>query len=58
MSRTSQPTTVAQLNNAQAGEIFGVSKIKKRNRMENFHLSKMVVILWPKKRRAEAYISV
>ncbi|KAL8287052.1 hypothetical protein RQP46_004058 [Phenoliferia psychrophenolica] len=50
----SSEVVVARLNNAQAGTIWGVSKIKNGNRYSSVHLASMVVILWPKKRRAEA----
>jgi hypothetical protein len=49
---------VATLNNTQAGELFGVSKIKNGNRMVTFHLARMVVILYPRKSTAEVFVTV
>ncbi|KZV76253.1 hypothetical protein PENSPDRAFT_661283 [Peniophora sp. CONT] len=52
------PVVVATLSNAVAGSLFGVTKIKNGNRYSTFHLSKMVVILYPAEQRAEAWVSV
>ncbi|KZP18733.1 hypothetical protein FIBSPDRAFT_893318 [Athelia psychrophila] len=49
---------VATLTNAQAGAVFGVSKIKNGNRYQSYDLAKMVVIFYPKTSQAEAWLTV
>jgi hypothetical protein len=48
---------VAELRNKEAGEVFGVSKIKNGNRYETVHLFRMSVILYPLKKTASVWIS-
>ncbi|KAJ7785323.1 hypothetical protein DFH07DRAFT_726452, partial [Mycena maculata] len=52
------PVVVAELNYSQAGEVFGVSKIKNGNRMTTIHLQSMVVILYPVTGKASAWLTV
>ncbi|KAJ7185352.1 hypothetical protein C8R46DRAFT_881406, partial [Mycena filopes] len=52
------PVVVAELNNAQAGEVFGVSKIKNGNRMETVHLQSMMVVFYPEKGKASVWLTV
>lgn len=54
----STPVVVAELNNAQAGTVFGVSKIKNGNRMETVHLANMVVVFYPPTGKASCWVSV
>ncbi|PMD64273.1 uncharacterized protein K444DRAFT_609225 [Hyaloscypha bicolor E] len=51
------PVVVAELRNKEAGEVFGVSKIKNGNRYETVHLFRMSVILYPLKQTASVWIS-
>ncbi|KAJ7154367.1 hypothetical protein C8R43DRAFT_885135, partial [Mycena crocata] len=52
------PVIVAELNNAQAGEVFGVSKIKNGNRMTTIHLQSMMVVFYPATGKASAWLTV
>ncbi|KAJ7640675.1 hypothetical protein DFH06DRAFT_619722 [Mycena polygramma] len=52
------PVIVAELNNAQAGEVFGVSKIKNGNRMETVNLQSMMVVFYPSKGKASVWLTV
>ncbi|KAK7044443.1 reverse transcriptase [Favolaschia claudopus] len=52
------PVVTAELNNSQAGTVFGVSKIKNGNRMETIHLSSMMVVFYPSKGKASVWLSV
>ncbi|KAI0012003.1 hypothetical protein F4779DRAFT_118822 [Xylariaceae sp. FL0662B] len=54
----SSPVVVARLSKEAAGEIFGVTKIKNGNRYATFYLLKMVVILYPEEKKAQAWITV
>ncbi|KAF9468123.1 hypothetical protein BDZ94DRAFT_1247244 [Collybia nuda] len=54
----SSPVVVAELNNTQAGVVFGVSKIKNGNRMETVHLSNMIVVFHPSTGKASCWVSV
>lgn len=49
---------VAELNNEQAGEVFGVSKVKNGNRMVQISLQSMCVVFYPIKGRASAWVTV
>src|SRR5438046_8172710 len=48
------PVVVAELNHNQAGEVFGVSKVKGGNRMVTTYLLSMCVVLYPAQKRARA----
>lgn len=52
------PVVVAELNNSQAGEVFGVSKIKNGNRMTTIHLQSMMVVFYPSKGKASVWLTV
>ncbi|KAJ6470529.1 hypothetical protein C8R45DRAFT_836906, partial [Mycena sanguinolenta] len=52
------PVVVAELNNSQAGEVFGVSKIKNGNRMTTLHLQSMMVVFYPSKGKASVWLTV
>ncbi|KAJ7104370.1 hypothetical protein B0H15DRAFT_22552 [Mycena belliarum] len=52
------PVVVAELNNTQAGEVFGVSKIKNGNRMTTVHLASMIVVFYPPKGKASVWLTV
>ncbi|KAJ6562557.1 hypothetical protein B0H19DRAFT_1144952 [Mycena capillaripes] len=52
------PVVVAELNTSQAGEVFGVSKIKNGNRMTTIHLQSMMVVFYPSKGKASAWLTV
>ncbi|KAJ7275689.1 hypothetical protein C8J57DRAFT_1177356 [Mycena rebaudengoi] len=52
------PVVVAELNNSQAGEVFGVSKIKNGNRMTTVHLQSMMVVFYPAKGKASVWLTV
>ncbi|KAF8205361.1 hypothetical protein K438DRAFT_1964437 [Mycena galopus ATCC 62051] len=52
------PVVVAELNNSQAGEVFGVSKIKNGNRMVTIHLQSMMVVFYPSKGKASVWLTV
>ncbi len=52
------PVDVAELTNAQAGAVFGVSKIKNGNRYTQYHLASMMVVFHPSKRRASCWLTV
>ena len=54
----STPVVVAELSNAQAGEIFGVSKVKNGNRMANIYLNSMCVVFYPGTGKARAWLTV
>jgi hypothetical protein len=49
---------VAELNNSQAGEVFGVSKIKNGNRMETVYLQSMMVVFYPPQGKASMRLTV
>jgi hypothetical protein len=51
------PVVVAELGHKEAGEIFGVSKIKNGNRYTTIHLARMSVVLYPIKKTAMVWIS-
>ncbi|KAI0460566.1 hypothetical protein F5B21DRAFT_13574 [Xylaria acuta] len=48
---------VAQLSSDAAGEVFGVTKIKNGNRYKTVYLAGMVVILYPGRKRAQAWVT-
>jgi len=52
------PVVVAELNHNQAGEVFGVSKVKGGNRMVTTYLLSMCVVLYPAQKRASAWLTV
>ncbi|KAF7344357.1 Reverse transcriptase, RNaseH [Mycena sanguinolenta] len=52
------PVVVAELNNSQAGEVFGVSKVKNGNRMTTLHLQSMMVVFYPSKGKASVWLTV
>ncbi|KAJ7485802.1 hypothetical protein FB451DRAFT_1363603 [Mycena latifolia] len=52
------PVVTAELNNSQAGEVFGVSKIKNGNRMTTIHLQSMIVVFYPPKGKASVWLTV
>ncbi|KAJ7635046.1 hypothetical protein FB45DRAFT_744186, partial [Roridomyces roridus] len=52
------PVIVAELNNSQAGEVFGVSKIKNGNRMVTLHLQSMMVVFYPATGKASAWLTI
>ncbi|KAJ7706714.1 hypothetical protein B0H17DRAFT_1001143 [Mycena rosella] len=52
------PVVVAELNNSQAGEVFGVSKIKNGNRMTTIHLQSMIIVFYPSKGKASVWLTV
>ncbi|KAJ6615121.1 hypothetical protein B0H10DRAFT_2220625 [Mycena sp. CBHHK59/15] len=52
------PVVVAELNNSQAGEVFGVSKIKNGNRMTTIHLQSMMVVFYPSMGKASVWLTV
>ena len=52
------PVVVAEMNHSQAGEIFGVSKVKGGNRMGTTYLSSMCIVFYPAKKRARAWVTV
>ncbi|KAJ7136632.1 hypothetical protein C8R44DRAFT_695542 [Mycena epipterygia] len=52
------PVVVAELSNSQAGEVFGVSKIKNGNRMTTIHLQSMMVVFYPSKGKASVWLTV
>ncbi|KAF7325675.1 hypothetical protein MKEN_00417400 [Mycena kentingensis (nom. inval.)] len=52
------PVVVAELSNAQAGEVFGVSKVKNGNRMVTLHLQSMMVVFYPPTGKASAWLTV
>ncbi|CAJ2507521.1 Uu.00g087070.m01.CDS01 [Anthostomella pinea] len=52
------PVIVAQLSNAVAGKIFGVSKVKGGNRFATIHVAAMVVILYLEAKKAQAGVTV
>ncbi|KAJ7512943.1 hypothetical protein B0H11DRAFT_1698531, partial [Mycena galericulata] len=52
------PVIVAELSNSQAGEVFGVSKIKNGNRMTTLHLQSMMVVFYPSTGKASAWLTV
>ncbi|KAF7316465.1 hypothetical protein MIND_00165600 [Mycena indigotica] len=52
------PVIVAELNNSQAGDVFGVSKVKNGNRMVTLHLQSMVVVFYPATGKANAWLTV
>ncbi|KAJ7822270.1 hypothetical protein B0H14DRAFT_2192265, partial [Mycena olivaceomarginata] len=49
---------VAELNNSQAGEVFGVSKIKNGNRMETVYLQSMMVVFYPPQDKVSVWLTV
>ncbi|KAG5647851.1 Acyl-coenzyme A oxidase 2 [Asterophora parasitica] len=49
---------VAELNNPQAGAVFGVSKIKNGNRYSEYHLRSMMVVFHPSAGKASCWLSV
>ncbi len=49
---------VAELKHAQAGEIFGVSKVNGGNRMVTTYLESMCVIFYPAQKRARAWVTI
>ncbi|KAG5654181.1 hypothetical protein H0H81_006563 [Sphagnurus paluster] len=49
---------VAELNNAQAGQVFGVSKIKNGNRYSTYHLASMMVVFYPSTGNASCWLTV
>jgi hypothetical protein len=51
------PIIVAELGNKEAGEVFGVSKIKNGNRYTTINLARMCVVLHPPKKVATAWVS-
>ncbi|KAI0103290.1 hypothetical protein GGR51DRAFT_561720 [Nemania sp. FL0031] len=53
----STPVVVAQLSPVAASEVFGVTKTKNGNRYKTVHLSAMVVILYPERKRAQAWVT-
>jgi hypothetical protein len=52
------PVVVAELNGKQAGEVFGISKVKGGNRMEATHLRSMCVVFYPAKGTATAWTTI
>lgn len=52
------PVVVAQLNNAAAGALFGVSKVRGGNRYKTNYLMKMAVIFYPQASKAQAWLTV
>ena len=52
------PVVVCPMNNQKAGEIFGVTKIKNGNRYSTFDLDSMSVILYPRTKKAQVYVSI
>ena len=51
------PVVVAKLDNEQAREVFGVSKVKNGNRMVQINLLSMCVVFYPAKGRASAWVT-
>jgi hypothetical protein len=51
------PVIVAKRRNKEAGEIFGVSKVKNRNQFETVHLFRVSLVLYPPKKSATVWIS-
>lgn len=49
---------VVVLNRDQAGEIFGVTKVKGGNRVEQTYVQSMCVVLYPAQKRAMAWVTV
>jgi len=54
----STAVVVAELSNAQAGTVFGVSKIKNGNRYSQYHLSSMIVVFYPATGKASCWLTV
>ncbi|KAK7754406.1 hypothetical protein SLS62_003699 [Diatrype stigma] len=52
------PVVIAQLTNAAAGAVFGVTKVKGGNRYATTHLMKMAVIFYPATKKAQAWLTV
>ena len=52
------PVVVAELDIIQAGEGFGVSKVKNGYRMVQINLRSMCVVFYPAKGRASAWVTV
>lgn len=52
------PVVVVNITNQQAGEIFGVTKIKSGNRMETTHLALMCLIFYPGTGKATVWTTV
>ncbi|GLB41660.1 hypothetical protein LshimejAT787_1002600 [Lyophyllum shimeji] len=49
---------VAELNSAQAGIVFGVSKIKNGNRYSTYHLHSMMVVFYPPTGKASCWVTI
>lgn len=52
------PVIVAELDYAQAGEVFEVSKVKNGSRIVEINLRSMCVVFYPAKGRASAWVTV
>ncbi|KAK3660808.1 hypothetical protein LTR56_000566 [Elasticomyces elasticus] len=49
---------VAEIGNAAAGELLGVSKVKGGNRMMTTHLRSMCVVFYPKDQKCRLWLTV